>query len=86
LAQEYDILQTLDFNITVPSSYRFLERFSKLTKADGVIFNYSRYLIELTLIDHKMYRWSPSLIAASSVYVAKKVLKRSNAWSIFMTE
>jgi cyclin B len=30
LLQEYDILQTLDFNITAPSSYRFLERFSNL--------------------------------------------------------
>lgn len=28
---ETDILKTLDFNMTVPSSYRFLERFIKLS-------------------------------------------------------
>jgi len=70
------MLQTLDFNITAPSCYRFLERFSKLEKSDAVVFNYARYLSELTLIEIKMHKWVPSLIAASSIYVAKKVLKR----------
>lgn len=86
LAQEFDILQTLDFNITISSSYRFLERFSKLAKCDGLLFNYARYLIELSLIELKMYKWSPSLIAAASIYTAKKVMKRSNAWCMYMTE
>ena len=39
------------------------------------------YLSELTLMDLKMYIYSPSLIAASCIYTAKKVLKRSNAWN-----
>jgi cyclin B len=30
LLMEQSMLQTLDFNITVPSAYRFLERFSKI--------------------------------------------------------
>lgn len=51
LSQEFDLLITLDFNITAPSSYRFLERFTKISQADALIFNYARYLIELTLLD-----------------------------------
>jgi len=34
LKMEYAMLATLDFNITSPSSYRFLERFVKIAKAD----------------------------------------------------
>ena len=33
LAMESSMLATLDFNITAPSSYRFLERFTKITSA-----------------------------------------------------
>ena len=45
----------------------------------------ARYLAELTLLDIKMYAHNPSLIAASAIYIAKKVLKRSSAWSIHLS-
>jgi G2/mitotic-specific cyclin-B, other len=82
---EFDLLQTLDFNITAPSPYRFLERFAKLDRSDALIFNFARYLIELTLVDNKMYKHPPSLITASAIYTAKKILRRSNAWTPFMS-
>ena len=34
LKMEYSMLAVLDFNITSPSSYRFLERFAKIQNAD----------------------------------------------------
>ncbi len=70
----------------ISSSYRFLERFIKISESDDLIFNYARYLIELAIIDNQMLRWKPSQIACSAIYVAKKVLKRSVAWSEFMSE
>ncbi len=73
---ERDILTSLDFNITSPSAYRFVERFIKLSASDDLIMNFSRYIIELTLIETSMYKWRTSQIAASAVYVARKVLKR----------
>ena len=39
----------------------------------------------MPLIEMKMYKWKPSLIACSAIYVARKILKRENAWSAFMT-
>jgi hypothetical protein len=75
------MLQTLDFNITVPSVYRFLERFIKLSGSDDLIFNYARYIAELTLLDVHMYRWKPSEIAASAIFLARKILQRTPAWS-----
>jgi len=38
LEMEKKILFTLDFDISLTTSYRFLERFSKLAKLDNVTF------------------------------------------------
>jgi len=34
---EREILHSLNFNITAPSIYRFLERFNKLSSSDDLI-------------------------------------------------
>lgn len=83
---ERDILLSLDFNMTSPSLYRFIERYIKLSSSDDLIMNFSRYIIELTLIETSMYKWKTSQIAASAVYVARKVLKRQHPWSEFLRE
>jgi len=38
LEMESDILQTLDFDIQQTSSYRFLERYTKVMRSDSVTF------------------------------------------------
>lgn len=76
LTMERDILQSLHFSITAPSIYRFLERFNKLSSSDDLIWNFARYISELTLVEISMYKWKPSLIAAACIYVARKVQKR----------
>jgi cyclin B len=63
-------LTTLDFNITTPSPYRFLERFTKVINADTPLFNLARYLIELPLIEYRMLKYSPSLLSAAALFVA----------------
>ena len=70
LKMEQSILSVLDFNVTTPSSYRFLERFAKVINADTPLFNLARYLIELPLIEYRMLKYSPSNIAASAIYLA----------------
>lgn len=57
LKMEFQILTTLDYNITTPSSYRFLERFTKIINADTPLFNLARYLIELPLIEYRMLKY-----------------------------
>lgn len=54
LDMEQQILFKLEFNMTETSSYRFLERYSKIAKADTVIFFLAQYLLELALLDSKM--------------------------------
>jgi cyclin B len=75
LENENKILRTLDFDVTVPSSLRFLQRYCKVCEFDEVAFYFSRYVLELSLVDYKFVKYKPSNIAASSMYVAQKVLK-----------
>jgi len=48
---EHSLLSTLEFNVMIPSSYRFLERFIKIADASPKLVNLARYLIELPLIE-----------------------------------
>lgn len=75
LEMERKMLQTLDFDIQITSSFRFLERFSKVAKIDPLIFNLSRYLIELALVNYKTLKFKPSNLAASALYLSLKMTK-----------
>ena len=70
LKMEYTMLTCLDFDVTSPSSYRFLERFAKIINADTPLFNLARYLIELPLIEYRMLKYTPSNLAASALFLA----------------
>jgi G2/mitotic-specific cyclin-B, other len=54
LDMEKSILFALDFDLQLTSSYRFLERFAKISKLDSVTYSLSQYLLELSLLDSKM--------------------------------
>lgn len=81
LTMERKMLQILDFNIQITSSFRFLERFCKIAKVDSLIFNLSRYLIELCLLHCKMLRFSNSNLAASALYLTLKMTRNPNPWN-----
>lgn len=80
LDMEYHMLTRLDFNCTTPSSFRFLQRYAKVAQADELSFNLAQYLIELPLIEYKMLRYSPSMVAAAALYVSLRILKRELNW------
>jgi hypothetical protein len=61
LDMEMQILSSLEFEMTETSSYRFLERYGKIAKADSVVFYLAQYLLELALLDSKMNQYPPSL-------------------------
>ena len=75
---EFKILYSVQFSIQKTSPYRFLERFSQITKLDSVSFFLAQYLLELALLDSKMNKYKPSLLASSAIYVAKLVIGKTN--------
>jgi len=75
-------LRDLDYEITFPTIYRFLERYHSMSEGTPIAFMLSCYLCELTLVEVKMNKWLPSRIACSALYLAKKMLKDSKQpWS-----
>ena len=60
---ESSILMNLSFDLTHTSPLRFLERYFQLSNVtdNEKILMLSRYFIELSLIDVKMLKYSPSL-------------------------
>jgi hypothetical protein len=83
LKLEYDIIRTLDFNFFAPTSYRFLERFRKIsnTASDDQIFFFAQYLIEIALLDAYLLKHKPSEIAAAAFILSAKNIKKINAWN-----
>ena len=75
IEMEGKILCMLMFNITVPSSLRFLERYSRIAELDEKSFLFCRYILEICLVEYKMIKFSPSLLAAATVWLAKKIFK-----------
>jgi hypothetical protein len=51
---EFHILNTLGFDVTFPTSYRFLERYMKILGGDQNAMNFAQFLIELALVDISM--------------------------------
>jgi cyclin B len=77
---EVSILKTLEFNISTPSIYLFLERYCSCLQIDKKNSTFARYLAELTLPDYKMLKYKKSLIAASAVYMMNKIMKIEPEW------
>ncbi|OMJ95919.1 hypothetical protein SteCoe_652 [Stentor coeruleus] len=75
LETEILILRCLNFNITTPSALRFLEQYAKMSEFDELALNFSRYLIELSLVEYKFLKYKPSNISASAIYLTQKALK-----------
>lgn len=79
------ILSCLCFNLTTPSSYRFLERYAKVASFDEKSVHLTRYLLELALVEYKMLKYSPSNIACSAIYLVNKIQKKEG-WSDLMVK
>lgn len=61
LVMEKQMLETLSFDLVVPSPYSFLRRFCIVSKANTVLFRMAHYLLELSLLEVEMLKYAPSL-------------------------
>jgi hypothetical protein len=80
LEMESEIVNSLEFKFTVPTIHSYLCRYLKAAHADRTMVQLACYLTERTLQEYSMLKFLPSTIAAASVLVARKTLKR-HPWS-----
>lgn len=81
LAMEKLMLNTLHFNLTVPTPYVFIVRYLKAASSDKQLDQVSFFLVELCLVEYSMLKYAPSQLAAAAVYTAHRTLKRSPCWT-----
>jgi len=79
------ILETLGFNLSVQTPIHFLRRFSKAAKSNTKTHTLCKYLIEMSLMDYNLLKYVPSLVAASAVYIARKMTGTEPAWTPTLT-
>jgi cyclin B len=80
LEMESDIVNTLHYNLTVPTVHSFLCRYLKAAHADRTLVQLACYIAERSLQEFSMVKYLPSQIAATAVLIARKSHSR-HAWS-----
>ena len=73
VAVEHDILFTLQFDVTTPSAYRFLERFWHIVygkTGNRRIFFFAQFIIEITLLETALLKYNRSEIAAAALLLS----------------
>eukprot|EP01105_Mastigella_eilhardi_P020960 TRINITY_DN5034_c0_g2_i1.p1 TRINITY_DN5034_c0_g2~~TRINITY_DN5034_c0_g2_i1.p1 ORF type:complete len:440 (+),score=122.91 TRINITY_DN5034_c0_g2_i1:161-1480(+) len=80
LVFEPKVLVGISWQLNTPSPLCFLRRFSKAARADSAMHTTSKYLIELSLLDHRLLEHLPSLVAAAAVYLTRRMYEVRPFW------
>jgi len=83
---EFQVLNTLQFSVTLPSIYRFCERFARLAQLSDRGLLLANYLADTALLDCSLVRERPSRVAACCVYAVQILTKGKGVWSTTMVK
>jgi hypothetical protein len=70
LTMELHIIKMLDYRLTVPTGYAFLQRFLHVAGATGVAANLASFYMERLLLEYSTLELRPSHVAAAAVALA----------------
>ncbi|XP_057974416.1 G2/mitotic-specific cyclin-2 isoform X2 [Malania oleifera] len=82
LEMEKLMINTLQFNLSLPTPYVFMRRFLKAAaRTDRKLELLSFFMIELCPVEYEMLKFPPSLLAAAAIFTAQCTLNGSRQWS-----
>lgn len=76
LSAERYILGILDYDLSYPNPMNFLRRISKADNYDIQTRTIAKYLMEISLLDHRFMIYRPSHVAAAAIYLARLIFDR----------
>ncbi|KIV88943.1 hypothetical protein PV10_08569 [Exophiala mesophila] len=85
LSAERYTLSTLKYDLSYPNPMNFLRRISKADNYDIHTRTLGKYLMEISLVDHRFLEYKQSHIAAASMYLARMILERGG-WDATLTK
>lgn len=72
-SSEMDVLQTLDFILSVPIPLVFLRRLSRAVDADKVMHNLAKYFLELTIVEYDLAFLPGNLRAVMALCLSRAI-------------
>ena len=84
LSAERFILSTLKYDLSYPNPMNFLRRISKADNYDIQSRTIAKYLMEISLLDHRFMAYRPSHVAAAAMYMSRLILDRG-PWDDIIT-
>lgn len=84
LHMEACILNALQFRVSTPTSYVFLQRYVRVAQADRKTRYIAHYCLERCLQEFGALRFRPSLQAAAACNIALRTSRGADAWSEVM--
>lgn len=79
LEAERHILHVLQYDVSYPNPMNFLRRISKADNYDIQTRTLGKYLMEISLLDHRFMKYTQSHISAAAMYLARLILE-SGPW------
>ncbi|GFS95621.1 hypothetical protein NPIL_126341 [Nephila pilipes] len=73
LETEIKILKTVNFNLGIPLSYRFLRRYARCARISMEMLTLARFILETALMDYGLIEVLDSKMAAASLLLALKM-------------
>lgn len=83
LKAERFMLAALNYDLSYPNPMNFLRRISKADNYDMNTRTLGKYMLEISLLDHRLMEYQPSHIAAASMYLARLILERGEWVCLF---
>jgi transcription initiation factor TFIIIB Brf1 subunit/transcription initiation factor TFIIB len=78
---ERELLAGIKYRVTFPTAYQFMKRFVKAARTkDDRVEHFAHYVIDRSLQEIKLLKYTPSLVAAAAVHIAKTQMGELPAW------
>jgi hypothetical protein len=84
LKAERYMLHVMNFSLSFPNPLTFLRRISKAEGYDARSRTLAKYFMEVALVDSNFVACVGSLLAATSIYLARKMLASTPLWVFIM--
>jgi G2/mitotic-specific cyclin 2 len=76
LSAERFILSALDYDLSYPNPMNFLRRISKADDYDIHTRTVGKFIMEISLLDHRFMEHRPSHVAAAAMYLSRQVMDK----------
>ncbi|CAD7090302.1 unnamed protein product [Hermetia illucens] len=77
---EKDLLRTVNFDLSIPLSYRFLRRYARCAKIQMQTLTLARYILEMSLMDYSVITLRDSHLASAALFMALRMTGVDNPW------